>query len=213
VVGCFELIMNLKNKKYGNLTIIEEVSKKHYKCGKSHRMVKCRCKCGAIIIVGLSAIKSGNTKSCGCYRKENPNGKTHGMRESPEYRIWCAMRNRCYNKNVNDYEYYGGRGISVCKRWQEKGTGFINFFADIGKRPSSTHSIDRIDNNGNYEPTNCKWSTAIEQASNKRNNIKYLGETASQASRRLGGKDSLVSGRVRKGWGIKKSFTTPILRY
>lgn len=108
------------------------------------------------------------------------------MTHSSEYRIWNAMLGRCYNTNNSSFHNYGGRGIKVCGRWRES---FENFYADMGDRPP-TRSIDRIDNSGNYEPTNCRWATPIEQASNLRKNrfIEFNGkrQTESQWSRELG---------------------------
>jgi len=92
---------------------------------------------------------------------------THGMSNTPEYRTWCGIKNRCYNNKVKSYPYYGGRGITVCKRWLTK-DGFINFYSDMGDRPSSNYSIDRINNNGNYTQDNCRWATRQEQGQNKR---------------------------------------------
>ena len=98
---------------------------------------------------------------------------THGMSTTPEYHAWINMKQRCYNENKEDYKYYGGRGISVCNRWF---TSFENFYADMGDRPCSKHSLDRIDNNCNYKPSNCKWSTVTEQRLNRRQFKSILGE-------------------------------------
>ena len=91
---------------------------------------------------------------------------------TPEYCAWNRMKDRCYNKNYQFYKYYGGRGITVCDRWRNS---FSNFFADMGNKPSTRHSLDKVDNNGNYEPSNCRWATPLEQASNKSNNNRTVG--------------------------------------
>ena len=137
---------------------------------------KCRCECNNETIVLSSNLKSGGTKSCGCLNKEVTN-RTHGMRYSKEYNSWRAMIKRCTNEKHESYPNYGGRGITICERWLKS---FENFHQDLGDRPCN-HTLDRINSNGNYEPSNCKWSSTKEQGSNKRTNIKieFNGETLS----------------------------------
>lgn len=153
--------------KYGRLTIVKEIERHITPSGQIKRKVKCICDCGNIIDTQLNRLINGSTTSCGCYNKEIVSMKqtTHGLRNSSEYNIWCHMKSRCYNTNVKRYQDWGGRGITVCDRWKNS---FENFIQDMGKRPTSFHSIDRKDNNGNYEPSNCRWATKIEQSQNKR---------------------------------------------
>jgi hypothetical protein len=134
---------------------------------------RCRCDCGCEVDVLASNLLRGATMSCGCLIKEKlaqanlrraEVGRVHGMYGSPEYTTWASMIQRCQNSNNRRYKDYGGRGIKVCQRWL---ASFEEFFADMGKRPEAT-SIDRIDVNGDYEPGNCRWATAKQQASNKR---------------------------------------------
>jgi hypothetical protein len=128
---------------------------------------ECHCECGRIKIVRADHLKVGNTKSCGCLASEMTaaRSRTHGETpyryHSPEYRVWSGMRVRCSKPR---FVHYGGRGIKVCDRWHK----FENFLADMGRRPSPTHSLDRIDVDGNYEPSNCRWATRTEQMNNTR---------------------------------------------
>lgn len=167
-------------RRYGQLTVLEEVEPKitisptsGYKI--THRKILCECDCGTTGIYFLSNLRKGCTKSCGCERdkqskkrlKGNKNSLVHGHTwnggyASPTYRSWHNMRQRCKNPNTPKYSYYGGRGITVCDRWNT----FTNFLEDMGERPEGT-SIDRINPNGNYEPTNCRWSTWVEQNNNQ----------------------------------------------
>lgn len=140
----------------------------------------CRCECGTDCTATGEHLKNGNTKSCGCLCREmalakqplasrasikalTKHGQSRVGRKSFEYSVWANMLTRCSNAKVSSYKDYGGRGITVCERWKD----FQNFFADMGKCPEG-RSIDRVNNDGNYEPGNCRWATQKEQASNKR---------------------------------------------
>ena len=129
----------------------------------------CRCDCGRQKVVAGRALKSGDTRSCGCIASERmvALNSTHGDTTdgpSAEWITWRSMHQRCYDPRHKSYKYYGARGVSVCRRWHS----FEHFLADMGRRPTPRHSIDRRENGGNYEPGNCRWATASEQARNRR---------------------------------------------
>ncbi len=154
---------DLTGRKFDKLTAIRPIG-----TNSSKKMVwYCQCDCGKSTKSIGSNLISGQARTCGCTRKANALAKiiTHGLTYSKVYSTWGAIKTRCYNTKNEFYHLYGGRGVTVCSRWVNS---FENFFEDMGHPPSSKHSIDRIDPYGNYEPSNCRWATALEQAHNKR---------------------------------------------
>lgn len=189
-----------------------------------NKRVVCVCDCGTERVVYLASLVKGQSKSCGCLRDEMApqRGVAHGhARKSgrtPEYGAWSGMLSRCYDANATSFPRYGGRGIAVCDRWRfgEGGlTPFECFLADMGRRPSRAHSIERGDNGGNYEPDNCRWATQTEQSRNTRRNrivvVNGLRMPLVEAIERFSPVTrSTVNSRLHYGWNEEAAILTPV---
>jgi hypothetical protein len=194
--------LNLVGQQFGRLTVIKDAGRK-----RKQILWECLCVCGNTKLVVSTSLRKGHTKSCGCLQKEwQQSKKTHGMSGTNLYLVWQAMINRCERPKTKNYADYGGRGIKVCDRWHS----FENFYADMGERPNRS-SIERIDNNGNYEPSNVRWANRVDQANNKRNNrlLTYNGQTKSisQWASELGITFHAIERRIKNGWSIEKALT------
>ena len=169
----------------------------------------CLCDCGEFTTITTGHFNEGRTKSCGCYGKAHrqTNSMKHGgcIHHPVEYKTWSGMRDRCNNPNSPAYKYYGGKGVSICSRWDD----FTLFLLDMGKRPSKKHSIDRKDSSGNYEPSNCHWATPIQQLSNRSscNQVLYEGETYTHSAlaRKLGIPRNTLVYRLNRSGGVVDS--------
>lgn len=192
--------------RYGRLTVVTEVSH------RSRRAFLCKCDCSNESVVVLSRLRSEKTRSCGCLQQEvrGKNRRRHGMSKSPTYKAWKHLRERCTNPADKSYFRYGNRGISFCKRWLK----FENFLEDMGDRPTAQHSVGRIDNDGDYEPSNCRWETPVEQARNTRSNhlLTFQGKTfcIAEWAEYTGFSGNLILSRIRRGWSVEQALTLPI---
>lgn len=176
----------------------------------------CLCSCGHQTTVASEKLRTGKTKSCGCYgrRLGGERLRTHGMTRTPEFRIWQHIRERCSNPNTKSFKDYGARGITVCDEWRNS---FLQFYADMGQRPSSAHSIERKNNDGPYSKENCEWATCLEQNNNTRDNFFITfhdrTQTLAQWAREIGIKSATLRARlVVFKWPTERAFSTPVHR-
>lgn len=158
------------------------------------------CDCGRTGVISSASLLRGPV-GCGCGRRSNKASVTHGMTETPEYEIWCGIKKRCLNQNSQFYKRYGGRGIAICDSWRDS---FAAFYEFVGPRPSKSHTLDRINNDGNYEPGNVRWSTMKEQCRNRRSNclIEVEGQvkTLVEWSEISGVSWGTIISRINRGW-------------
>lgn len=190
-------------EKFFRLTVISEAPSRIGSKGQLIYSVNAKCDCGNILSVAEYKLRAKTTKSCGCWQRDLapshlPKPK-HSMSRTTEYNIWTGIKQRCTNSKHSYFKYYGGKGIKICDRWLNS---FQNFYNDMGPRPSEGHSIDRIKTSGDYEPSNCKWSTWDEQHRNKTNNrnvvINGVTMCVSQAVKLIDTHESKVIRMVQK---------------
>ncbi len=209
------IIMPIVGLRYGMLTVISGAI---FHLKNKDTAYMCRCECGSERAYGSHALRKGWTKSCGCKRQENfykawkeyyesrPSIETKGLRGT--YSSWLGLRHWCLNHKEHAYKDYGGRGITVCDRWRDS---FQNFLDDMGVRPKDL-SIGRIDNDGNYEPGNCRWETDKQQANNTRRTIKIEGEPLVHFCERVGADAGVVRHRLKAGWDLETAMVKPLFR-
>jgi hypothetical protein len=201
---------NLKDMVFGKLTA-------KYITGQDKRgcyVWMCECSCGGVKEVQGSQLSKGGTRSCGCLRAEvmSKTMRTHGKTKTTEYRVWAGMMTRCFNPNTSSYHRYGGRGITVCERWRGQ-DGFVNFLADAGPRPSQSHTLDRINSNGNYEPGNIRWVVGPIQSRNRVSNrmVEYAGKRLPICAwaEEVGISGSCILQRLNAKWSVAEALSIP----
>lgn len=200
---------DLVGKTVGRLTILSVESR------NGISFLKCDCSCGTQVTVGYGHVRCGDTQSCGCLKRERTSKAKfiHGMSHSILHQKWCRMRYRCESPKDPEWKNYGGRGIKVCKRWQSfkkflEDTG-ASYDAHVAIHGAENTTLERKNVNGNYTPSNCRWATWKEQASNQRRTILFHGETASSAASRLDMRPAAVTKRLKRGWSTEDAFSKP----
>jgi hypothetical protein len=201
-------VKDITGQRFSRLTVIEFVEIRD-----GVAMWSCLCSCGNKLVCRGVNLKKNNTKSCGCLKRDVTIARnislktTHGMYSTPIYKVWASMKRRCCCPSSHNYKNYGGRGITICKRWMS----FENFYEDMGDRPSDQHSIERLDNDKGYNRENCCWVLPEQQTRNKRSNrnITYKGETKILAdwAKQFNISRVTISSRIKRGWSVEDALT------
>jgi hypothetical protein len=196
--------------RYGRWLVLKRAGQS--KAGQTVWLTECDCGQQGKVLAGN--LRSGRSRSCGCLQREGlaARATTHGMRGYPEYMVWLDMVKRCENPKAANFHNYGGRGIEVCPQWRKS---FETFYQDMGARPSTSHSLERVDNSLGYDSVNCTWATRKEQCRNRRTNklLAFQGVTMCVAAwaDKIGISNKTLSHRVRDlGWPIEKALTTSV---
>jgi hypothetical protein len=194
---------------FGRLTVIGFLGQDRW----SAAIWQCRCRCGTELPLAGKCLKAGETMSCGCFQRECAAASltVHGMSRTPIYQRWAAMIKRTTDTNYPGFADYGGRGITVCERWR---TSFQNFYDDMGATFRRDLSLDRIDNDGNYEPANCRWATNSEQARNRRSSrlltVHGVTRPLIEWAEMTGINADAIRLRLKHGWSMERAVTTPL---
>ena len=214
--GCLNLnrerFINLVGMRFGMLEVLHREDDYVKPSGRKILMWKCRCDCGNMVTVSGECLRHGNTKSCGCQRRNK--FRTHGKSNTRLYEIWTDMKQRCLNPNQKVYKYYGGRGITICQEWIDDFMSFYDWALENGYQDNLT--IDRIDVNSGYEPNNCRWVTMETQLRNTRRNrfVEINGEshTIAEWARIYGINPQTINSRLRKGISEQDAILIPVKR-
>ena len=207
--------LDLTGMKFGRLTVVEFAEHRLSASGVKKRYWLCKCECGNQKIVYTKCLVNGGSKSCGCLNKELRSQRKiikHGMVKTRPYKIWVDMKRRCNNPKNKAYKYYGEKGVRVCDEWVNDFSAFYEWAKENGYNDNLT--LDRIDSDGNYEPSNCRWATKTEQANNTSRNVfityKNKTQTISMWAKELGIKYSLIQDRLSAGWTPEEIFELPL---
>ena len=204
--------VDLTGQRFGRLTAVGVAGKRG-----THTIWRCECDCGESTKVQVDKLRSGHTRSCGCIHREQlvQRNTVHDGAGTRLYWAWAHIKDRCNNEACKDYSLYGGRGIQVCDEWTNDFMAFRDWALANGY--SEDLSIDRINVNGNYEPSNCRWATAVQQANNKRSNhrVQFNGEThtLTEWERITGIQQSTIRQRLKAGWSVERALTELASRY
>ena len=210
---------DLTGREFDRLKVIRYIpasEREGYGKKKDSRVWLCECSCGNTVRLRTQQLTHGKARSCGCYckdvfRKRIEENRTHGKKNTRLYRIWGDMKDRCFNQSAKDYPRYGGKGVNICEQWVNDFQSFYDWSIKNGYSDNLT--LDRIDNNGNYEPDNCRWATMKEQCRNRSNTliIEYKGEKRplSEWCEILNIDYHSAHWRLKNGWSVQKSFETP----
>lgn len=194
-------MINMSGQSIGRLQVVS--------LDDASRKWRCICSCGAMVLASGGNLRKGSVRSCGCLaREERAQKKTsHGLSDTPEYRVFLTMRARCTNPKAEKFPMYGGRGVEV------RFKNFEDFIRHIGTRPSTRHSVDRIDNDGHYEPGNVRWATDQAQRNNRSDSelheLNGVKDTLTGFARRLGISASSMRSRIKNGWSVEAALSTP----
>lgn len=195
-------VKNLQGKKFGSLLVT-----RYFGLGLDGKAVWiCMCDCGLETSFASRSLTSGERRSCGCLSR-----KKQSIKNTPEYNCWAMMRRRCNNQRDKCFFNYGGRGIAVCDRWNKS---FTNFISDMGPKPTKSHTIERVNNDGPYSPENCRWATRAEQMRNNRKThfLTFEGKTMclTDWAKEIGVKKCTLHLRLKTGWSIEQALTIPV---
>ena len=207
--------MDITNQRFGRLLVLGPTNTRPRPRRGLYYYWLCLCDCGAEKYVLQDSLQSGGTRSCGCLRRETMAEKqrTHGYSDTRTYRSWQRIKQRCNDPGATHYEHCGGRGIYMCAKWRDS---VENFLAAVGECPGDEFSIERIDNNIGYEPDNCCWATAKDQARNTRRNriLEFDGKALclQEWAEITGLKRTTITQRIAYGWTVEEALTIPVLR-